>query len=157
MGVSKTIATAFGAGLSPIAPGTAGAIVGVVLAYGSNSAMQAAGLNNILIACLNVALVLIISCGGVFSIRKVHGQWKHDDNRIVVDEVAGVWLATLFVPLNWHYYLAAFVLFRFFDIRKPLFIKQLDRLETDWAVMLDDLLAGLYASILLQLYLALFT
>ncbi|KAF5032078.1 Phosphatidylglycerophosphatase A [anaerobic digester metagenome] len=69
---------------------------------------------------------------------------------IVIDEVVGVWLAALALPIRWQYYLAALVLFRFFDIVKPLYIRKIDAMTGHWSVMLDDVVAGAYAAILLH-------
>ena len=52
------------------------------------------------------------------------------------------------IPLNWKYYLYALVIFRFFDILKPFYIRRLDKMKSDWSVMLDDVLAGLAAGLL---------
>jgi phosphatidylglycerophosphatase A len=69
----------------------------------------------------------------------------------VIDEAAGMCCTLLFVPHQWPYALAGFVLFRFFDIVKPLFISAAEKLPGGWGVMTDDVVAGVYASLLLQL------
>ncbi|HMH34477.1 MAG TPA: phosphatidylglycerophosphatase A, partial [Puia sp.] len=82
------------------------------------------------------------------------GIWGKDNQRIVIDEWAGMCVALLWIPLFPRYILPAFLLFRFFDIVKPLFIKKLEQLPGGWGVMFDDLLAGLYTNLLLQLVVA---
>jgi phosphatidylglycerophosphatase A len=77
-------------------------------------------------------------------------NWGKDNYRIVIDEVAGMSLSLCFVPVAWPYVLAAFVLFRLFDITKPFFIRRMEGLPGGWGVMMDDMLAGLYANLLLQ-------
>jgi phosphatidylglycerophosphatase A len=61
--------------------------------------------------------------------------------------VIGVWIASFALPTQWYYYLPALILFRLFDIFKPLGIRKLDKMQSDWSVMLDDILAGVYALI----------
>ncbi|MDB5031930.1 phosphatidylglycerophosphatase A [Mucilaginibacter sp.] len=87
---------------------------------------------------------------GIWSGNKVEPIWGKDHNRVVIDEVAGMFISLLFVPVTLPYILIAFVLFRFFDILKPLFIKRLELLPGGWGVMMDDILAGIYANIILQ-------
>ncbi len=153
MKVHKLIASGFGTGYSPVAPGTAGSALGIVLLYFFNSGLVSVNVTESYILVLNFSAVLGIIFLGVFSIKKVHQVWKHDAQTIVIDEIAGVWVAAFALPLQKSDYLYAFVLFRFFDIYKPLFIRRIDRLNSDWSVMLDDLLAGVYAFIVLQLLL----
>jgi phosphatidylglycerophosphatase A len=59
-------------------------------------------------------------------------------------------ISLLFLPVNWKYVLAGLVLFRFFDIRKPLLIRKLEVLPGGWGVMFDDVLAGIYSNLILQ-------
>ncbi len=146
----KIIASGLGSGYSPIAPGTAGAIVGVVLLYFFNFILNNLGFDNTTIISLNLVAIIFVLLLGVYSIKKVHTVWEHDANKIVIDEVVGVWIAIFAMPLQWEYYLYALLLFRFFDIAKPLFIRRLDKMKGDWSVMLDDVLAGIYSLIVLQ-------
>jgi len=80
----------------------------------------------------------------------------HDHGGIVWDEMVGYWLAVAFVPLQWPWLLAAFILFRVFDIFKPWPIRQLDKnIHGGFGIMIDDLLAAVFTIILLagaQLY-----
>ncbi len=151
MKYQKYIATGLGSGYSSLAPGTAGAILGILLLFFFNKLLSTANVDNVYITILDLVAIIFFTFLGVSSIKEVHKQWSHDDNKIVIDEVVGVWIAALFVPLHWKYYLAALILFRFFDIVKPLFIKKFDQMHNDWSVMLDDILAGIYALISLQI------
>ena len=103
----------------------------------------------IILIVITIAVLLI----GVRSIRKLENTWEHDSQQIVIDEVVGVWIAMLFIPITWFNFLLAFILFRIFDIAKPFFIKKLDQLKSSWSIMLDDVVAGVYANLVLQLYL----
>ena len=76
----------------------------------------------------------------------------HDHGGIVWDEMVGYWLAVAFVPLQWTWLLAAFLLFRFFDIFKPWPIRQLDKnISGGFGIMIDDVLAAIYTIALLGL------
>lgn len=153
MRLSKIIASGLGTGFAPIAPGTAGALLGVIMFYGLNVIWYGINLEPITIIALNLAVIILVLLVGVYSIRKVHEIWPHDASRIVIDEVVGVWIAVFALPFDYRIYLYGFILFRFFDILKPFFIKRLDRLKSSWSVMLDDVLAGVYANIVLQILL----
>ncbi len=74
-----------------------------------------------------------------------------DPSCCVIDEVLGMGVALLWVPREWPYVLMALVLFRIFDIWKPYPIRDLEKLPGGWGIMLDDLLAGIYANIWLQI------
>jgi phosphatidylglycerophosphatase A len=65
--------------------------------------------------------------------------------------VAGMCITLLFIPVTWQYLLTGLVLFRFFDIVKPGYIRKSEALPAGWGVMADDILAGIYSNILLQL------
>jgi len=147
----KIIATALGSGYSPIAPGTAGAIVGIIFFYLFNYSMVYLDIGDTAILLLNLFAIVFILLLGVYSISMVHKIWEHDANKIVIDEVIGVWIAVFAMPLDWHFYLYALILFRFFDIFKPLFIRKIDKMHGDWSVMLDDVLAGIYSLIVIQI------
>jgi phosphatidylglycerophosphatase A len=90
---------------------------------------------------------------GVWSGNEVEPYWGKDDKKVVIDEVAGMCISLLFLPVNWKYVLAALVLFRIFDIGKPLLIRRLEVLPGGWGVMFDDVLAGIYANLILQVVL----
>lgn len=132
------LAFGFGAGLAPVAPGTFGTVVGVIIGMA--------------LAPLDVvprALVVAAVCAaGVWlcgeSARRL-GQ--HDHPGIVWDEIAGYLLAMLAAPPGWPWIVAGFCLFRLFDIWKPWPIRDLDHgLSGGAGIMLDDLVAGGYAA-----------
>ncbi|SFC25527.1 phosphatidylglycerophosphatase A family protein [Spirosoma endophyticum] len=95
-------------------------------------------------------ITLVITIVGIWSANAVEAQWGKDSYRVVIDEVAGMCLSLLFIPITEKSLLAGLVLFRLFDIGKPFGIRKLEKLPGGWGVMLDDLLAGLYANLLLQ-------
>ncbi len=93
----------------------------------------------------------IIIIVGIFSGNQLERIWGKDSYKIVIDEVAGMCITLLFIPVNWQYGLTGWILFRFFDIVKPLYIRKMELLPGGYGVMMDDILAGLYANILLSL------
>ena len=78
---------------------------------------------------------------------------RKDPGFVVIDEVAGQMIALIAVPLSWKYLLASFILFRSFDIVKPFPLRRLERLPEGAGIMMDDVGAGLYALVLLQIWL----
>ncbi|HEY5325619.1 MAG TPA: phosphatidylglycerophosphatase A, partial [Mucilaginibacter sp.] len=93
---------------------------------------------------------VLITFIGVWSSSVVEPIWGKDPARVVIDEVAGMCISLLFLPVNIKYVLCALILFRFFDIVKPLYIRKLELLPAGWGIMMDDVLAGFYTNILLQ-------
>lgn len=83
-----------------------------------------------------------------FVLPYLKASGKGDPGEVVLDEWAGCWLALMFGPADWRWVLLQFILFRIFDISKPLGVKSLEKLPAPWGVLADDLLAGLYALIL---------
>ncbi len=146
----KIIASGLGSGYAPIAPGTAGATVGIIIFYLLNIVFNNLFTDFRTINLLNAGVIILVMLLGVYSIKKVHTIWEHDASKIVIDEVIGVWIAVWAMPFEWQYYIYALALFRFFDIAKPLFIRKLDNMHNDWSVMLDDVLAGIYSLIVIQ-------
>ncbi len=86
------------------------------------------------------------------SFNKLESCWGEDPSRVVVDEMVGVWIPLLAVPDNdrWYWYvIAAFALFRIFDIVKPLGVRKMENFKGGVGVMMDDVLAGVYSFILI--------
>lgn len=146
----KLIATALGSGYSPFAPGTAGSTVGIGILFITNWLINVLGFERPAVLFFNLALIIGMLFLGIYSIKKLSTIWEHDASKIVIDEVVGVWIAAFALPLRWEYYLSALLLFRFFDIAKPFFIRKIDAMKGHWSVMLDDVVAGVYAFIVLQ-------
>lgn len=87
---------------------------------------------------------------GTLAAQRMEPHWGKDSSRVVIDEVAGMWVTMLLVPITGPRLLVGLVLFRFFDIVKPLFIRNMEQLPGGVGVMMDDVLAGVYANLLLQ-------
>jgi phosphatidylglycerophosphatase A len=96
-------------------------------------------------------ITIIVTLLGVYVSNKVEPDWGEDSSRVVIDEVAGMLIAVLFLPTNIYFLLAGLVLFRFFDIVKPLGIRKMEALPSGTGVMMDDVLAGVYSNIVLWL------
>src|SRR6195952_1046916 len=94
-------------------------------------------------------ITIAITLLGIWSSNVVSKIWGKAPARVVIDEVAGMCISLLFVPVTLKYVVAALILFRFFDIAKPLYIKKLEKLSGGWGIMLDDVLAGIYANVIL--------
>ena len=135
------VATAFGAGYSPIAPGTAGSAVALVILW--LVPFSQAGLVVFLVA------VTLLGTWAAHVAEAVVGD--KDPGVIVIDEVAGMTLSVLVLPLTVPVLLAGFVLFRVFDVVKPFPAGRLQRLHGGVGVMIDDLIAGVYALVILLL------
>ena len=140
------IASGFGSGFSPFAPGTAGALVAVIIWTVLFYVIPF----NILLVVTSL-LIVLFTAAGIWSADKLESEWGKDPSKVVVDEMVGVWTALLAVPVgNVWYILFAFLLFRFFDIFKPLGIRKMEQLEGGIGVMADDILAGIYSFLLLM-------
>lgn len=100
---------------------------------------------------ISVLVALTIFIIGVFAANKVEEYWGKDNYRVVIDEVAGMYITMMFIPLNITTLIAGLILFRLFDIIKPFYIRKLEKLPGGVGVMMDDVLAGIYANLVLQL------
>jgi phosphatidylglycerophosphatase A len=98
-----------------------------------------------------VITTAVITAVGVWSSNSVDGIWGKDSSKVVIDEVAGMAIALLFVPHHYIFLLCGLLLFRFFDIAKPLGVRQMEKWPKGWGVMGDDVLAGVYSLALLHL------
>ncbi len=98
-------------------------------------------------------LLILVTLLGYVSIARLPKDWEHDDQRIVVDEIAGLLTTLLWIPINLTNVILAFTLFRIYDIFKPFGIRKFDDSKTSWSVLVDDLVAGVYANVTLRLLL----
>jgi len=98
-----------------------------------------------------VLAVLAIGIGIPAATRVARASRTEDPQLVVIDEVAGQWIALLFAPVAWKTVLAGFILFRAFDIGKPPPVRHLERLPEGTGIVMDDVAAGIYALAVLQL------
>ncbi len=131
------LAFGFGSGLAPFAPGTFGTLAAVPIYY--------------LMALLTwpfylMVLVVTFVLGIYLCEQASQNLGVHDHGGIVWDEFVGLWLTLFLIPNQWYWVLLGFVLFRFFDIVKPFPIKWLDKkVKGGFGIMIDDVIAGLFA------------
>lgn len=136
------LALGFGSGLVPVAPGTAGTLAAVPLYL----LLQPLALN------LYLPLVVALFIAGIpICAYAAERMGVHDHPAIVWDEVVGYLVTMTLAPEGWQWVLAGFVLFRFFDVLKPWPIRWLDKkIHGGTGIMLDDLVAGVFAAVVLQ-------
>ena len=133
----RLIATGLGSGYSPLAPGTAGSLVGIALYIPFTFLPHT-------VLLLATVLVFII---GTIAAAKVENVLGDDPSVVVVDEVVGMWVSLLFIPFSIRAVLFAFLLFRIFDIFKPPPARESEALKNGLGIMTDDVIAGVYANV----------
>jgi phosphatidylglycerophosphatase A len=140
--VARAIATWFGCGYVPIAPGTSGSIAAVAIAFALH---VYAGSGRVTFLMLSAILLL----PGIWAAGEVAREvGKKDPQIVVVDEVIGQWVTLAGAStLNWKSWLAAFLLFRAFDIWKPPPVRQLEHLPSGTGIVADDVMAGVYGAL----------
>ncbi|HEY0546310.1 MAG TPA: phosphatidylglycerophosphatase A [Pyrinomonadaceae bacterium] len=162
-----------GVGYMPLAPGTWGSLLGIVIfkfwhflmlrfvfAHGGDDSSIPAGIGPLL-TLFTMALVFVITLIGIWAatrVEKISG--RKDPGIVVIDEVAGQFITLSFLSYfdsnKWPLILAGFLLFRIFDIWKPYPIRRLEALESGLGIMADDVLAGAYAAMVLSLVTAIY-
>jgi phosphatidylglycerophosphatase A len=139
--LAVVVASGLGMGYSPIAPGTFGSALGLGLfwlARGWPLWAQAAG------------TIVLFFAGVAASDRLAALLGKKDPGRAVIDEVAGMWLSLLALPFGARTALLAFVAFRITDTLKPWPARQMEGFPGGWGIMADDMMAGVYANLLVR-------
>ena len=143
--LSKIISSFFGAGYFPIAPGTLTSLV-VILAYKFYLFR--------LSWSLYLLILFLLFFIGVYTSTKVESESrKKDPRKIVIDEACGQLLVLFRMGDAWFPILSGFLLFRIFDIVKPYPIKKVETLPSGWGIMMDDIVAAIYAGVIINLYL----
>ena len=142
--VAHVIATWFGCGYAPAAPGTAGSLAALAIGVALHEIAGFAWWQFLLLAALGTAPAIWSATITARSLK------QKDPCVVVVDEVIGQWIALAGAhPFNWKSYAAAFVLFRLFDIWKPPPVRQLEALPEGTGIVADDVMAGIYAALVL--------
>jgi len=144
---AATVATFFGIGRLRPGPGT-WASAAAALIWLAVGRLIAPTLYTAVLASL---IVLVIALGIPAATLVARASGQKDPGFIVIDEVAGQWIALLFSPLSWKTLLAAFILFRSFDIVKPPPVRQLESFPEGTGIVVDDVAAGIYALLVMQL------
>lgn len=150
------IATGGGAGLIPFGPGTWGSLVGLLIAYGLIATFNA---NVVLLQNVLIAASVILAAVGIWAGTRAESVFNRKDaGQIVIDEVCGQVISFVFIAPylerlggQWRWWMIpGFLLFRAFDIFKPYPINKLQDLRGGFGVMMDDVVAGIYAAVLLS-------
>ena len=139
--IAHWIATCGPVGYLKFAPGTFGSLIGLVLV------LIASGHIALFVVLLFVSVFLGIWSSGITS----RDLSNHDPSQVVIDEVCGVIISFLAIPIGFWTILVGFIGFRFFDIVKPPPIRWLERFPGGFGIVLDDLLAGIYTNVILQI------
>jgi len=147
-GVARIIATWFGCGYAPKGPGTAGSVAALAIAW---LLITYAGVSSIGLGWL----ALLLAIPGIWAADVVACEsGRKDPQIVVVDEVVGQWMTLAgATALNWKSWLLALALFRLFDIWKPLGAREAQRLPGGWGIVIDDVMAGAYGLVILQVLL----
>jgi phosphatidylglycerophosphatase A len=98
-----------------------------------------------------VAVAAIFFVIGGIAAGKMEQVYGQDPKEVTIDEVVGMWISLMFLPINWRMVLAAFLIFRVLDILKPYPADDFDKKPGGWNIMLDDVVAGLYTNLILQI------
>ena len=147
--LARIISTGLGTGYFPIAPGTMGSLAILIVYWICPE-----------ISSLQLLLIIFgLSAVGIYTetvtereMTSKLGQNKGSDpGIIVIDEIIGMLIALLFIPKTTFFLITAFVLFRIFDIAKPYPARKMEKLHGGWGIVLDDVVAGIYANIVIQI------
>lgn len=135
------LGSGLGTGYAPIASGTFGSALAVAWCFIPGAAQ------------LGVLLPLVVGLLflGAKAAERMEAYYGPDPAEVTVDEVVGQWITFLFLPISTPLLIAGFFLFRIFDIIKPYPARRIDRRRGGWPIMLDDVVAGVYANLVLQL------
>lgn len=141
--IIKFLASGFYTGYFPVAPGTIGSLVGILACF---------LLQYVPFTTYAIVVILTLIAGIYISGEAEKIYQKKDSSHIVIDEIAGIFFTFIYLPKGISFLLPGFVAFRFFDILKPFPIRLIDeKIKGGWGIMLDDVLAGIFANILIRL------
>ncbi len=144
MRIKEFLFTAFYSGYSPVAPGTAGTLVGMALYF----------IEYLIFGEISWVVNLVLTAVLFYPCMKLADDGERffgvkDPEHVVIDEVMGYWISVLFYPFNLKIAIAAFCIFRLFDILKPWPAGKLQSLRGGLGIMIDDCVAGVYTNIIL--------
>ena len=138
--IAYLFATGFGTGYMPLAPGTAGSLLALLVYF----FLPLTPFSWLIITLFFIGI-------GVWAAEVVEKKLGKDPGIVVVDEMIGQWCALLFLPLTFRILIMGFLLFRLLDIIKPFPARNFERLKGGIGIVLDDIMAGIYTNIILQL------
>lgn len=135
--IERALGSIFFSGYFPLFPATIGSAVTCV-AYWFLVPQRSGA---------QIAIIAVVFILGLHLSSRLMREWGPDPGRVVVDEAAGMLISLFMLPKSLLFIIVAFLLFRLFDIAKPFPIRRMDEFESGWGIMLDDLLAGIYARV----------
>ena len=140
--VAWFIGTGSGVGLAPVAPGTFGTAAALLIYY----VLPVPSGSPIFLSIILVGLVVGIWATGILSTDN-----NPDPGKVVWDEYVGFWITCFLLPKTWEWLILAFLIFRILDILKPWPIRRVESLPKGWGIMLDDVLAGIYGNLCINI------
>jgi phosphatidylglycerophosphatase A len=138
---TKLFASALFSGYSPVASGTVGSAVALAFYF-------IPGFESPLIIGI---LIFIVFALGIRAASVMENRYGHDPSEVTIDEVVGMWISLFLLPKTYLVALASFLIFRLLDIIKPFPARKFDNMHGGFGIMMDDVIAGIYANIILQL------
>ncbi len=148
--IDYLISTFFGVGNIPVASGTFGTLAAAILYY---LFVPETLYDNYRWGFAVILFLIIISFPLASSIKRVENKFGEDSGRIVIDEVIGYIVTMMFLPKTLFVIISGFILFRIFDILKPEPVNMSQKIKNGWGVLIDDILAGIYANIAIRIIL----
>ena len=140
--VAWFIGTGSGVGLAPVAPGTFGTAAALLIYY----VLPVPSGSPLFLSIILVGLVVGIWATGILSTDN-----NPDPGKVVWDEYVGFWITCFLLPKTWGWLIFAFFIFRILDILKPWPIRRIESLPKGWGIMLDDVLAGIYGNLCINI------
>lgn len=139
----RIFSTGLYSGYAPIAPGTVGSGLALIL-FAFIPGFHGLSL---------FAVIPVVFFLGVFTAGEMEKTEGHDPSIVNIDEIVGMWISLIFFPgpFSWLWLVIAFLVFRFFDIIKPFPVNVSQKLSGGWGIMVDDLLAGIYTNLVIQI------
>ena len=138
--IPDLLGTVFYIGKLPIAPGTWGSLVGLILWWFLPIDFL-----------LQLSLIILLFIIGLYSSKIISIRLNNNDpSEVVIDEIVGISISLFMLPNNFQLYVLAFLLFRIFDILKPSFIYDMQKFPNGWGIMLDDVAAGVITFLIMQ-------
>ena len=138
--LTRIVGSGLGTGYAPIASGTVGSALAIAV-------YSIPGFDH---PAVLLPLTVLLFAWGIPVAERMETYYGPDPAEVTVDEVVGQWIAVLFLPQSVTLIVAAFLLFRVFDIMKPTPARRFDRMRGGFGIMMDDVIAGIYANVVLQ-------
>jgi len=141
----KFLSTGFGVGYFPIAPGTAGTLLALLLYYFFFPESP-----SVLIQGVFLIIMALFFAVGVWSGTQAEAFFGHDPSCVVIDEIVGMWLTLFLIPKSLLWLILGFGIFRVLDISKWLGAQRMQSLKGGWGIMMDDVVSGVWSNLILQ-------